>query len=1410
VNGSSITIPSGSYPVTLPVPIVTTNAASEVSATDATLNGTVNANGDSTTVTFDYGLDTGYGSSANASQSPVTGSSNTAVSAAVSSLTCNTTYHFRVKGVNGGGTSNGSDLSFTTGACNTAPVFVGVTTTLTVNQNSSANDIKSLLHVSDSDASQTETWSQSAAPSHGSLSFSSATAGSGSSDITPGGTITYTPTSGYSGSDSFIVQVSDGTATATRTITVTVVAPEINITGNSNTIADGDASPSATDHTDFGAQSVCSGTVVRTFTIQNTGNGDLTIASVNITGPHATDFSLTASPSSLVAASGSTTFQVTFNPSASGTRSATITVNSNDNDEAAYDFAIQGTGVDPEVNVTGNGFSIADGDATPSATDHTDFGAMAVASGTIVRTFTIQNTGTINLTIGTVVSGGMHAADFSVTASPSWLVAAAGSTTFQVTFNPSAAGTRSADISFTCDDCDEATYNFAIQGTGIPSPAITSVSPSSGPTAGGTPVVITGVNFTGAAAVKFGGSDAASYIIDSATQITAVSPAVSAGTVDITVTTAGGSSATCAADQFTYVPAPTVTGISPTSGPTAGGTSVTITGTNFTGASAVTIGGTAATTVTVVNATTITATTPAGTAGAKDVVVTTPGGTGTGLFTYVTPPTISKAFGAAGILLNGSASLSFTVTNPAANSIPLTGLAFTDNLPAGLTVATPNGLSGSCGGGTITATAGAGSVSLTGATLAADSSCTFSVNVTGTTVGIKNNSVQITSTETGVGNTANSSITVAAPVQYAKPGGLTSGFCDSWDNACELRYALASAVSGQEIWVRWGGYTPTAGSDRSATFRLVSGVALYGGFTGSETLRSQRNIATNLTLLSGDLLGDDGTFFGNNADNSIHVVTGSDNAFLDGFTVSGGNADAGSGSDSVGGGMYNDNVSPTVANCVFYANMGVNGAGMANRNSASPTVTNCSFSYNLSGSGAAMINDSANPVVTNSTFSDNLAITNGGAMMNYQASPTVTNSTFSSNNATFGGAILNAFASAPVLTNCTFSGNDASTSGGAMYNTGSSNPVIRNSIFWGDSAGIDEIFNNDTSTTTVSYSVVQGGYAGTGNINVVPLLATLGDYGGITQTMPLLPGSAAINVGNSCGATDQRGQARVGACDIGAFESQGFTFAKAGGDNQSALISTSFASPLALTVTANNAGEPVNGGMVTFTAPVTGASTNPASTTATIAGGGVSITATANGTTGSYNVVAGTAGATGMSFTLSNVAPVLLTINFAGDGGNKVESTSPDQSINCLKGGSSGCSAGYATGTPVTLNATADWKSTFMGWSGDYVSSDNPGTVTMTADKTVTATFDPIYKVRLMPNAYFASIQDAYASVPSGSLTIQAQAWSFLEDLLFNNGTAVTLTGGMDESYNPTSGYATVKSLTVGTGSVVIGNISIR
>ncbi|MBL9182540.1 MAG: choice-of-anchor D domain-containing protein [Verrucomicrobiaceae bacterium] len=291
--------------------------------------------------------------------------------------------------------------------------------------------------------------------------------------ITPSGGFGHYTTSTEAGAASVTMSwTSNATAILHLTMNINAApggatAPEINVQGNGNSIASGDVTPSSTDHTDFGSQSVVSGTIVRTFTIQNTGTANLTLSTPTVSGTHAADFSVTANPTSPVAPAGSTTFQVTFNPSALGVRTATVTILNNDGDESTYTFAIMGTGVDPEINVQGNGNSIASGDVTPSSTDHTDFGSQSVVSGTIVRTFTIQNTGTANLTLSTPTVSGTHAADFSVTANPTSPVAPAGSTTFQVTFNPSALGVRTATVTILNNDGDESTYTFTIMGTGV-------------------------------------------------------------------------------------------------------------------------------------------------------------------------------------------------------------------------------------------------------------------------------------------------------------------------------------------------------------------------------------------------------------------------------------------------------------------------------------------------------------------------------------------------------------------------------------------------------------------------------------------------------------------------------------------------------------------------------------------------------------------------------------------------------------------------------------------------------------------------------------------------------------------------------------------------------------------------------
>ncbi len=173
----------------------------------------------------------------------------------------------------------------------------------------------------------------------------------------------------------------------------------------------------------------------------------------------------------------------------------------------------------------------------------------------------------------------------------------------------------------------------------------------------------------------------------------------------------------------------------------------------------------------------------------------------------------------------------------------------------------------------------------------------------------------------------------------------------------------------------------------------------------------------------------------------------------------------------------------------------------------------------------------------------------------------------------------------------------------------------------------------------------------------------LGSYGGPTQTMALLPGSPAIDAGNNAVipggiTTDQRGAGypRIvnGTVDIGAFESSGFTIAVVSGGGQSANTNEPFANPLVVSVTADNTNEPVAGGQVTFTVPLSGASASLSANPATIAANGqASTTPTANASAGSYAVTATAKGVTNpASFSLSNLSAASLVVNTTSDSAN--------------------------------------------------------------------------------------------------------------------------------------------------------------
>jgi hypothetical protein len=409
--------------------------------------------------------------------------------------------------------------------------------------------------------------------------------------------------------------------------------------------------------------------------------------------------------------------------------------------------------------------------------------------------------------------------------------------------------------------------------------------------------------------------------------------------------------------------------------------------------------------------------------------------------------------------------------------------------------------------------------------------------------------------------------TPAASAQIHVAAGLTTGandgssWADAFQGALGLQNALAVSMPGDVVFVAQGTYEPTDTGDRTAVIRMRSGVEIYGGFLGTESSPDERPpFGTALSILSGDLNGDDGGgLFG---DNSFHVLNGngtSANAILDGFVVTGGNADTAGANRDRGAGILCINLSsPTIRNCHFVANRCLFGGGAGYINGPAPAFVACTFEDNDGGSfgGAFDIATGGAVRFDRCLFIGNTADRAGALEIFSTTGVVVANSVFRGNVATGssgGGAVWLGSGGSTQFRNCTVVANSATSQAvGGLRNQGATVGVA-NCIFWDNQgSGGAQGAANQIAGTGATYSIVEGGLAGTGNLALDPQFVDLaaGDYA-LTLASPAIdagdnasvPAGVTVDFAGNPRFADVPTVADTGAgapplVDIGAFEYQ--------------------------------------------------------------------------------------------------------------------------------------------------------------------------------------------------------------------------------------------------------------------------------
>lgn len=357
----------------------------------------------------------------------------------------------------------------------------------------------------------------------------------------------------------------------------------------------------------------------------------------------------------------------------------------------------------------------------------------------------------------------------------------------------------------------------------------------------------------------------------------------------------------------------------------------------------------------------------------------------------------------------------------------------------------------------------------------------------------------------------------AGPI-FVVPGGAGARTGSNWANALDLQAALALATSGDQLWVEQGSYKPTLGSDRTISFKLKSGIALYGGFAGTEQALEQRNFTGHPTILSGDI-GTPGFI----DDNSYHVVDASSttsDTIIDGVTITGGNSNL-SPTFYAGGGMIAIDSDIVIKNVVFSNNIAHTGGGLVT-SGGNPLLAHVTFFQNIAinTNGGGMSTSLGHPIISHARFVGNKAGIGGGlfayAPRSTENNVTIIQSVFSGNTAESGGAIFNSVGSI-TLAQVSFGANSAKANqAGAIYSNGGQQ-VIRNSIFWNN--GANPIIDWVGATSDIRNSLVQGGYiTGTNILDTDPRFVNVygadNNAGTLDDDLRLQSPSPAIDAGD--------------------------------------------------------------------------------------------------------------------------------------------------------------------------------------------------------------------------------------------------------------------------------------------------------